>query len=130
MVSVNILKADKRRFVDSRGMIGEFGVHGRMVSRDGLRVIEDPIEMAAEWQVQPDIDGPMIFQSAGQGPQYPEQCKMPNLEAVSERRLGETVSESAAKAACSKIQNEQEKLNCVADVLATGDLDLAAAAAF
>ena len=123
MVSVKIENASTSRFHDSLGMMGEFTT-GKLLARNGLDIIEDPNALAAEWQVR--SDEPMLFQTA-LGPQHPQACEMPAKPAATSRRLGESLAINAATAACAHL-NGKQKDGCVHDVLATGDLDLAASA--
>jgi hypothetical protein len=129
MVSISLKNPSAARFNDSKGMMGQYGVEGRLLARDGETVLTDPSEMAAEWQVKPEIDGPMLFHSA-QGPQYPEQCQMPKMTTEESRRLGSTLARSAAENACAQVSDMQKRMNCISDVMATGDLDLADVIAF
>ena len=125
MVSVMVDNAKTERFHDSHGMMGEF-LTGRMLARDGETVIEDPNQFASEWQVRKDE--PMLFHTVD-GPQHPEACLLPTPTKTA-RRLGQSlVEKSAAEAACADWP-EDMKRNCIADVLATGDLELAANGGF
>jgi hypothetical protein len=127
MVSVKLDEADAKRFHGSYGMLGDYET-GKMVARDGITVIEDPNAFAAEWQVREDLDGPMLFQTS-HGPQYPQACMVPDANKKDSRhlRLG-GVSREAAEKACANWADNKEA--CVSDVMATGDVDLAAAGAF
>ena len=81
---------------------------------------------AEDWQVTDQE--PMLFHVA-RAPQYPAKCNMPPPTAASARRLGQTIAEGAAEKACSyKVGKAFE--NCVSDVMATGDLELANADAY
>ncbi|CAB9523310.1 expressed unknown protein [Seminavis robusta] len=128
MVSVNFAAVERERYHGSYGMIGGFDENGLMLGRDGKTIIEDPVAMAAEWQVKDDE--PMVFQTA-QAPQYPAKCVLPDstVQEGRQRRLGESLAIEAAEKACAG-WDESSRPACVHDVLATGDSDLAAAGAF
>ena len=58
-------------------------------------------------------------------PQFPHKCNIPDVHAVEQRRLeGGGVSKEEAAKACAHWK-ESEKENCIADVMATNDLDVA-----
>lgn len=129
MVSVKFDAAEEERYQGSYGMLGGFSEKGAMIARDGKTVIEDPVAMAAEWQVRPEEDG-MIFQTA-KGPQYPAKCAMPDAKVKESRRLGSSLAVEKAEKACADAGWDEASVSvCVHDVLATGDLELAAAGAF
>ena len=122
MVSVKIMDANKERFRGCLGMMGN--PEGKMIARDGITVIEDPNEFASQWQIRDNE--PMLF-NVVKGPQYPEQCKLPDTAKKQGRRLGESIARETAERACANAEN---KAACIHDVMATGDVDLAAAGAF
>lgn len=124
MVSVKIDRAEAKRFHGSGGMMGNYET-GKLLGRDGQTLISDPVAFAAEWQVR--NDEPMLFQTAS-GPQYPEVCKLPN-PAKTGRRLGKAVNENTARKACASWTDETRD-GCIHDVLATGDIGLAAVGSF
>ena len=69
----------------------------------------------------------MLFSTA-RAPQYPNLCVFPDEEVRESRRLGEGISEEEAGVACAHLkQNEQAFADCVYDVTATNDFDLAGA---
>ena len=124
MVSVS-LDSDKERFSGSVGLMGD-PKSGKMLARNGT-LLEDPNAFGADWQVR-DTE-PMLFQTV-KGPQYPQECKLPDITQKQSRRLGEnTVFRKQAELACAS-WDEATRDNCIHDVIATGDLDLAAAGAF
>ncbi|CAB9497210.1 expressed unknown protein [Seminavis robusta] len=127
MVTVRIEYASKERFHGSTGMMGEFET-GVVLARDGITRLEDPIEIANEWQVR-DTDQ-MLFDSVN-GPQYPEACILPDMiaEQAARRLRGNTVSKEAAEKACAR-WSHASRAGCVTDVMATGDLELAQAGGF
>jgi hypothetical protein len=129
-VSVKLDHTDAERFHGSQGMMGEYET-GKLLARDGKTVLQDPIDLANEWQVRQDE--PMLFLSRS-GPQHPQACRLPDTDETIKknlrRRLGEsTVSLEAAEKACSGWSPETRE-GCVHDVMASGDLDLADSVAF
>lgn len=128
MVSVMLDKAAPHRFRDSHGMLGDHAT-GFLMARDGTIMNQnDPNALAAEWQVRDDE--PMLFQSVEE-PQYPQKCVLPDpaLKDERERRLGSSISREDAEIACAE-WSEQTKENCIFDVMATGDLDMASVGAY
>ena len=113
-------------FYDSVGLLGNFTT-GLKMARDGVTVIEDPNEFGQEWQVHDDE--PKLFASGDRPPQYPqERCILPELTADGRRMLrGSKISTEAAEIACAHRKDDFE--DCVFDVLATEDLDMAQAGA-
>ena len=126
MVAVNLDETSAKRFRGSLGMVGSFDQSGKMIGRDGETEITDPNDFAAEWQIRQDE--PMLFNTA-QGPQHPQKCQLPDAAQAKGRRLGETIALAAAEKAWAKWAPENKEA-CVHDVMAIGDLDLAAAGAF
>jgi hypothetical protein len=123
-VSVLIEQAQNEHFGDSAGLMGEFE-GGHMIARDGKTVLEDPNAFGLEWQVR-DTE-PMLFQDA-RFPQYPQACTLPLPKLASQlrRRLSEvSIDELAAKKACAHWGEGMD--DCIFDVLATGDLNMASA---
>ena len=109
-------------FKKSRGLLGTYE-DGLMLARDAETVFEDPIAFGKNWQVQ--ADEPMLFHNVD-GVQAPEQCQMPDA-AQSSRRLGEmTMTRARAMKAC-RGADASDKENCISDVMATGDVDMAGA---
>ena len=96
---------------------------GAMHGRNGT-VISDPNEFGNEWQVL-DTE-PMLFQTV-RAPQYPAKCIMPSATKTS-RRLGESIAEKVAMKACEHWGDQKDQ--CVYDVMALGDLEIAEAGAF
>jgi hypothetical protein len=119
-VSVHIKNGFAGSFGESVGIMGNYYT-GAMLDRNG-KEIHDPNEFGQAWQVL-DTD-PRLFQTV-LGPQYPEKCILPEVTSESRRRLGETIARTAAEEACSHHPAGQEQKNCVFDVMATGDIDLA-----
>jgi hypothetical protein len=126
-VSVLVEKGDKNHFGDSVGLMGDFEM-GQMIARDGNTVLNDWNAFGQEWQVRETE--PELFQTV-RFPQHPQVCTMPAPTMVNQlrRRLSEsTVEELAAEKACAHWGEGKD--DCVFDVLATGDLDMATAGSY
>lgn len=121
-------------FVSVKGSVGHFeGTYGLMgawdnagrVGRDGTRrlSIENPEEMAAEWQVR--STEPQLFQEA-RFPQHPQACLPPMVDSNSENhgRHLKGLDEERVQAACAHIAAGPQKEFCLFDVRATGDLEM------
>jgi len=129
LIHVTIEGAKEETFGDSEGLIGNFK-EGNMLARDGKTIVVDPNEFGQEWQVR-DTE-PMLFQEA-RFPQYPQKCVLPSPVSAEEsrnlrRRLGESISLEDAQEACAGWGQDFE--DCVFDVMATGDLELAEAGSY
>jgi len=124
MLRVDLLGSTEEDFGNSFGLMGAYG-SGVMVGRDNETVFSDPNEFGQEWQVKHE---PMLFHDV-QGPQFPEQCAIPHSEPVGMQRrmLVASIDREAAERACARVKYADEVESCVSDVLATGDIDLAAA---
>ena len=77
---------------------------------------------------------PKLFQVANRSPQYPEKCRLPKKLTAAEqrnlrRRLGEAITREEAEKACDSWIPE-EKEDCIYDVMATNDLELAQAGGY
>lgn len=112
-------------FSTAGGMVGNMQHYG-FLARDGVTLIKNPNAFADEWQCR-DSD-PKLFQVLDHAPQYPEKCVLPTASETG-RRLGETISEEAAAKACENWPEDQ-KDNCIYDVMAIGSLDLALAGSY
>jgi hypothetical protein len=126
-VSVLIEEGQQTHFADSVGLMGDFE-YGLKRARDGKTVLEDANAFGQEWQVL-DTD-PTLFQTV-RFPQYPQTCTLPPPKATSmlRRRLSDSsVDELAAEKACAHWG--QGKDDCIFDVLATGDLEMAVVGAY
>lgn len=123
LVSVSFDSASSADFHGSVGLMGEFGT-GKKLARDGITIIEDPIEFGKEWQVRDTEEN--LFESA-RAPQYPEQCIFHSAaqEESRTRRLGESKSRATAEEACAWWGEGSAR--CVFDVLISGDIELAEA---
>jgi hypothetical protein len=127
-VSVLIEQGGSMNFGDSVGLMGDFE-HGRMIARDGKTVLDDPNAFGQEWQVRETEAS--LFQTL-RLPQHPMECTLPTPKQASQlrRRLAETssVDELAAENACEHWGEGMD--DCVFDVLATGDLEMAVVGAY
>jgi hypothetical protein len=127
-VSVLIEQGQQVNFGDSVGLMGDFRF-GVKLSRDGKRDINDPNAFGQEWQVL-DTE-PVLFQTV-RFPQHPKKCTMPTPKATNmlRRRLSSESSadQLAAEEACAHWDDGKD--DCVFDVLATGDLEMATAGAY
>jgi hypothetical protein len=127
LVSVLIEDGKGKHFGDSVGLMGDFEM-GRMLARDGETVLDEPNAFGQDWQV---LDAePKLFQT-NRFPQHPNVCTMPTPVQTSQlrRRLSEsTKDELAAENACAHWGDGKD--DCVFDVLATGDLELAQAGSY
>ncbi|CAB9510310.1 expressed unknown protein [Seminavis robusta] len=123
LVSVKTVGASLEEYGDSMGLLGEFG-SGKWLARNGT-VISKADAFGMEWQILESE--PKLFQTQ-RSPQWPMQCTMPNNEKVGRRGLGESIAEAAAEKACEHWGDLKDQ--CVYDVMAAGDLELAEAGAF
>ena len=125
LVSVHLNVPDHEKyFAMAEGIIGAY--NGDLLSRDGKTIMEAGDAFGQEWQVT--SEEPMLFRSA-RAPQYPAKCNLPAPKSSTTRRLGATIAEEAAKKACAHKVGAAFN-NCVYDVMAVGDLELAEAGAF
>lgn len=115
-------------FSSARGLMGSYAVAGSSASikraRNGLTIIDDANDFGNEWQVHPEEDS-MLFHNVT-GPQHPkQQCFMPNAASVHRRLAGDgSVTYDQAVTACAHLQSD-DRSDCVTDVIALGDLDVA-----
>jgi cysteine-rich repeat protein len=126
-VSVLIEQGKVEHFGDSVGLMGDFG-KGLMLARDGKTVLENANEFGQEWQVL-DTES-SLFQTI-RLPQHPLKCTLPPPMQVNQlrRRLGESSGlELAAEKACEHWGEGKD--DCMFDVLATGDLEMAMMGAY
>jgi hypothetical protein len=118
---ISFKRASGNNYEDSVGLTGSFN-EGARVGRDGESVFEDKKAFGQEWQVHPETE-PMLFQTI-RAPQFPVACNMPDASAAQSRRLrGSGVSQFEAEEACAHWGSDIEE--CVFDVLASSDLDMA-----
>jgi hypothetical protein len=127
-VSVLIEQGENKHFGDSAGLMGDFRM-GHMIARDGKTVIEDANAFGQEWQV---LDTELSLFQTIRLPQHPNVCTMPTPMQASQlrRRLSESssIDELAAERACAHWGEGKD--DCVFDVLATGDLEMAMVGAY
>ena len=106
---------------------------GHLLAREGSSMTlsdrkESQVNAYAQtWQVQENED--MLFQSVRQ-PLAGQQCRLPNeTKAEKQRRLGESLAAETANRACAHLDGAAKE-NCVFDVLAVGDVDIAKAGVY
>jgi hypothetical protein len=120
-VRVNIRAKTADDFNSSVGLMGTYP-EGKKVARDHSTLMEDYNLFGQEWQVLPSE--PMLFHSAD-GVQAPQQCKMPIMS--TQRKLAESsITLEDAEIACAHV-SEDDRDECIFDVLATEDKDMAGA---
>jgi len=121
-VRVNV-KADDGKKAKMNGAVGLMGTFpsGQMLDREG-DLVKDTDEFGKEWQVR--ATEIKLFHSV-EGVQHPEECRMPDSSTDKSRRLGESlITEDDAALACARV-SEKERDNCIFDVLATNDKEMA-----
>jgi len=126
-VSVLIEQGQHSNFADSVGLMGDFQ-YGVQLSRDGKSVMTDANAFGQEWQVLDTEE--TLFQTA-RFPQFPQKCTMPTPKATSalRRRLADSSADQlAAEEACAHWGAGKD--DCIFDVLATGDLEMADAGTY
>ena len=118
MISVQVNAA----LLDTEGMLGHQGISG-MIGRERT-LLQDANEMGAQWQVT-DVE-PMLFHEI-RAPQYPERCVLPQVDS---RRLAHSEeNQQKAVEACAGVAEAMKEF-CLADVLLTGDVDIASGYSF
>lgn len=118
-LKVDILHHTKESFGSSTGLLGGYE-SWHLVGRNGT-VVKDTDDFGKEWQVH--IDEPLLFH-AMEEPQHPAPCSMPSTASANRRLTQATFDRDAAAQACYQAQNPDFE-DCIADVMAVGDLDLA-----
>ena len=115
------------RFPDGLGLLGPPSDDSRMLARDGVTdLVGEWNSFGEEWQVR--SDEPKLFHE-NRAPQHPQGCvyESSNTRAMNLRRRlmdGSAVTEKDAEGACSGSKGKSKEF-CIADVMATGMLDLA-----
>lgn len=109
-------------FGTSVGLMGSFE-GDEMLGRDSVTVLHDPNQFGLEWQVQ-DTE-PMLFHDVD-GVQHPQACEMPQARQDQRRRLEGSMSREQAEIACANVGPDFVE-DCVNDVMATNDIDVAGA---
>jgi len=109
-------------FKGSLGLLGDFTT-GQTLARDGKTVIpvakHDSTDYALEWQVRDNE--PMLFQES-RFPQFPTTCTPPD-KMPKENRLGAARLKKEAEEACAHWKEDKE--DCIFDVMATRDVQVA-----
>jgi hypothetical protein len=123
-VDVEIESPRAAEFAGSTGLLGSWN-KGTKLARDGTTVLPDADQFGQEWQVR-DTD-PQLFHVAGDGPQYPAGCNMPEKMTATQRHLRamtKKISEKDAKKACAGA-SPARMVDCIADVFGSDNLDMA-----
>jgi hypothetical protein len=123
IVSIAFEGETEENYGDAVGLMGSFHT-GKKLGRDGVRVFHHDINAyGQEWQVQ--VDEPHLFQTLEAASTM---CTLPDSneaeKLLKRRRLGESISEEAAKKACEHVGAEDMDF-CMFDVMSTGDVDMA-----
>jgi len=129
-VRVEFMNANERMYGNTIGILGNFAT-GIKLARDGITGINNYNKFGQEWQVRSTSK---LFREE-EGPQYPETCVMPtnahaghNKSALrASRRLTVSVSETDAEDACAYVADGGDRKECIYDVLATEDVNVAGA---
>jgi hypothetical protein len=102
---------------------------GHMIARDGKTIIDDANAFGQEWQVL-DTES-SLFQTV-RFPQHPSVCTMPTPIQASQLRRRLSAKSNGAEVAAEKACEHwgEGKDDCVFDVLATGDLEMAVGGAY
>eukprot|EP00526_Cylindrotheca_closterium_P011696 CAMPEP_0113614296 /NCGR_PEP_ID=MMETSP0017_2-20120614/7090_1 /TAXON_ID=2856 /ORGANISM="Cylindrotheca closterium" /LENGTH=491 /DNA_ID=CAMNT_0000523453 /DNA_START=57 /DNA_END=1532 /DNA_ORIENTATION=- /assembly_acc=CAM_ASM_000147 len=124
-VKVQFENSSAEAYGNTVGMLGDYKT-GKTLARDGVTGLHDFTDYGHEWQVLPS-DG-MLFREVSH-PQFPEPCIDPeDPRGQRQRRLDEsTVSIEDAEAACASLKDELDRKDCVYDIIATQDMDMAGA---
>lgn len=94
---------------------------GESLARDGKTVMTDANEFGQEWQVRADEENLFIVDRE---PKAPQKCMMPELREQRPDTAEEAILRQAANKTCDKWAR-QNKVACVADIMATGNLEFA-----
>lgn len=127
LLRVEIEDPIEEMFSKATGLMGKAGSNASMLARDGVTVFNTADDYGKEWQVL--ASEPMLFHNV-EGTQHPQTCAMPSEQQSTEqrRRLVEgSISREAAEDICRRSAAADEVADCVFDVLATGDFDVASA---
>lgn len=119
-------------FSDSEGLLGAPAEEGKpLLARDGITNLTGHWNTyGEEWQVN-NVD-PKLFQDSDRHPQFPSGCQYvaddeANKSNIRRRRLLDNpneVTHKAATDACAHLEDDQVRIFCMNDIMATGDLDL------
>lgn len=118
-VRVNVKTPTEKFFQGSVGLLGSYP-EGIKVARDGSTVLENADEYGQEWQVHPSE--PMLFHNASHAD--PLKCTMPDTAQKSRRLQESTLTSEDAAIACAGVP-EDDRDDCIFDVLATDDKHMA-----
>lgn len=119
MIFVDVV-GSMENFEESRGLMGKFGT-GERIARDGVSTFKWQEPYGKEWQVR--SSEPQLFQKA-QHPQFPEKC-LDSPALAKRRRLGSVrTSQEEAEKACAGVREDELK-DCIYDVIATDNIDIA-----
>jgi len=123
-VRVEFANPTEAAYGKSVGLLGNYHT-GETLARDGT-VLDDFGSFGNNWQVLPSES--MLFRIVEQ-PQFPKKCIEPeDPRGERRRRLNEfSVTEEKAEAACASIADELDRKDCVYDIIATQDLEMAGA---
>jgi hypothetical protein len=123
IVSISFEGEADDNFGDAVGLMGNYHT-GKKLGRDGRTVFHQNYNaFGQEWQVL--ASEPYLFQTLEQAQAY---CTLPDEnesdKLFKRRRLGESISETDAKKACTHVGAEDMDF-CVFDVMSTSDIDIA-----
>ncbi|CAJ1968918.1 unnamed protein product [Cylindrotheca closterium] len=123
-VRVDVEGATDEAFANTVGLLGDFTT-GKTLARDGS-AIDNFREYGSEWQVRPGEH--MLFHNTAE-PQFPKKCLEPeDPRGERRRRLEESdITMEQAEKACSALKDALDQKDCVYDILATQDMDMAGA---
>ena len=123
-VKVSFINPGVEAFGNTVGILGDFAP-GKTFARHHMTVLNDFNELGNEWQVLPADD--MLFHDIS-FPQFPQRCVLPEDPQGQRRHLMEgRISEEQAEAACAQLKDPFDRKDCVYDILATQDVDMAGA---
>ena len=124
-VKVDFINSTPEAFGNTVGMLGDFET-GKTLGRDRATEMHVFNELGMEWQIRPSDN--MLFHDVSD-PQYPKRCVLPeDPQGQRKRRLAESsVSMEDAEKACASLTDELDRKECVYDIIATQDLDMAGA---
>ena len=113
------------RFPDSAGLLGPASYDKRMLARDGVTdLLGEWNSFGEEWQVR--SNEPKLFQE-NRAPQYPQGCSYESNTSTNLRRrlsMDSGMTTKDAEAACAGSKGRSKEF-CIADVMATGMVDIA-----
>jgi len=128
-VKVDFVSPTAETFGNTVGMLGDYKT-GKTLARDGSTVLDDFTDLGREWQVLP-FDKKLFRESSA--PQFRDLCiepEDPRGDRARRRRLDESssiITEEQAEAACAGLKDELDRKDCIYDIVATQDMDMAGA---